>query len=103
GVADLVTAESVHQIVRGNTAAASASLDTIGLGQRPPDVDVARLPRAGTMSTHRVAVVLADPSTPPTRLRAKVEPALDEYARRWLGDLGRFESRVQLDEEDGTG
>ena len=39
-VADLLLAESVHQIVRGNVMAGSASLDSLAQGTRPPDPDV---------------------------------------------------------------
>ena len=38
GVADVLTAESVFQAVRGNSMAAAASLDTMASGVSPPSV-----------------------------------------------------------------
>src|SRR5439155_22118465 len=55
-VADLLLAESVFQLVRGNTTAAAATLDSTARGAQPPDPDIARAPRGGTMLTHRVAL-----------------------------------------------
>ena len=97
-VADLLTAESVYQLVRGNTTGATASLDAMAQGLRPPDPEFARQPRGGTLLTHRVAVVLGGeplplpagwPSNPTPR--AKAEPFLDG----WLGQLFGEPTRVR--------
>jgi hypothetical protein len=54
--ADLLTAESVYQMVRGNPRAATAGLDALSQGTRPPDPQVAHTPIAGTAISHRVAL-----------------------------------------------
>lgn len=95
-VSDLLTAESAFQIVRGNTAAAGATLDAVAKGTRPPDPEVARSPRSGAVITHRVALVLPPRSgtasvwgpSLETSVRAQLEPTLDAWVGRVLGDPG---------------
>jgi hypothetical protein len=94
GVADLLTAESVYQMVRGNAPAAAAPLDALAGGAQPPDPEIGRTPRGGTAITHRVACAWsgADPARGPwagttqapidTR-RSDAEPVLDD----WVGSL----------------
>jgi hypothetical protein len=53
-VADLFTAESAFQTVKGQPAAAGASLAALARGERPPDPEVVRTPRSGRTVTHRV-------------------------------------------------
>ncbi len=91
-LADLLVAESVHQLVQGNAQRAGATVDALSRGDaQPPDVEVVRTPRAGTAVTHRL-LVLADPAataagwpTDATQVRAKVEPALEAWAASVLG------------------
>ena len=86
-LADLLVAESVHQLVQGNAQRAGATVDALSRGDaQAPDVEVVRTPRAGTAVTHRL-LVLADPAAPAagwptdaTQVRAKVEPALEAWA-----------------------
>lgn len=100
-VADLLTAESVYQLVRGNTAGATASLDAMAQGLRPPDPEFARQPRGGTLLTHRVAVVLGGEPLPlpagwpsePTP-RANAEPFLDGWLGHLFGDPMRVRCQV---------
>jgi len=101
GVADLLTAESVYQIVRGNPAAASATLDALSRGARPPEPEVVRQQRGGTTLTHRVALVLGGDPLPagsgwPTRFtpRAAAEPHLDGWVGSLIGDPGAVSCRV---------
>ncbi len=47
-VADRLTADSIFQLVRGTTTAAAASLDALSSDTRPPEGDIARVPRGGT-------------------------------------------------------
>lgn len=92
-VSDLLLAESVYQLVRGNTAAASASLDTLSRGARPPDPEVIRSPRGGSTIIHRVVQVL-DPAAPlpaswggiAASPRASAEPRLDAWLASLIGD-----------------
>jgi hypothetical protein len=91
-VADLLLAESVHQLVSGNPARAAATLDVLGAGEAvPPEPDVVRVPRSGVSIQHRIAVVVADPLPAPvpgwnaTAPRALAEPRLDRWAQHALG------------------
>ncbi len=92
-VADLLLAESVHQLVVGNPARAAAAMDVLGAGESaPPDPEVVRSPRSGIALTHRIAILIADP--PPAALpgwnddapRARAEPRLEAWAQGVLGD-----------------
>jgi hypothetical protein len=98
GVADLLTAESVFQMVGGNAPAAAAPLDALAAGAHPPDPEVARTPRGGTAVVHRLVWLWngdagADdgpwssvPGTTPVPVstrRAEAERVLDD----WVGDI----------------
>ena len=90
-VADMLMAESVYQLVKGSPSTAAATLDAMAQGKvRPPDPEIATVPRRGTPLTHRVVIVLGDgaaalpagwvnAATP----RAELEPWVDA----WLGGL----------------
>lgn len=91
-VADLLLAESVYQLVSGNSARAAAVLDVLGAGEAlPPEPEVVRTPRTGVPLQHRVAIVIADP--PPAAVpgwstaspRAQAEPRIDRWAQYALG------------------
>jgi len=111
--ADAVSAESVHQLVRGNLARSAASLDAIASGQAPPpQLDFVRTPRSGIGLTHRVALVF--PAAPSSAdgsgwagadqsPRARAEPALEAWARRLLGPATGVAAQVeQLDPASGA-
>jgi hypothetical protein len=102
-VADLLTAESVFQLVRGNTASAGATLDAMAQGVRPPDPEFAQHPRGGTLLTHRVAIVLGGEPLPlpagwptPQTPRAKAEPYLDGWVGQLIGDPRKVRCRVSF-------
>jgi hypothetical protein len=58
-LADLFTAEAVHQTLLGNSSRAGAALDAASRGGMPPDdYDVLRTPRNGATLTCRIAVLL---------------------------------------------
>jgi hypothetical protein len=80
-VADLMLAESVYQVVQGQTARAGNALDTIGRGARPQDPEVVRTPRGGTLVVHRVTLHLDDAAAGPAIAtpRALAEPALEAW------------------------
>ncbi|WP_227376274.1 hypothetical protein [Haladaptatus halobius] len=62
-VGDLLTAESVHQLGKGNFERTAASLDALAAGTTPPDPAVVRTPREAVGVTHRTAVLFGDPTT----------------------------------------
>jgi hypothetical protein len=100
-LADLLLAESVYQIVRGTTDGASATLDSMAQGVRPPDPEIANPLRGGTDLTHRVVIVLGgDPLVMPSGWaaaptpRAAAEPRLDAWVGTLLGDPSDAHCRV---------
>jgi hypothetical protein len=90
-VADLVTAESVHQLVQGNPVRSGAALDIAATGSVPDEFEVIRTPRPGHDITHRV-LVLIDPQTAPgwtaatPSAAAIADPVLAAWASRLLPD-----------------
>jgi hypothetical protein len=100
---DLLTAESVHQLVQGNSTRAGATVDALSRGEAPPpEPEIARTPRAGIGVSHRLLVLL-DPDGPAaegwptdeTQLRAKLEPALEAWVARLLGPADRVRVRAR--------
>ncbi|HZX68441.1 MAG TPA: hypothetical protein VFE70_06130, partial [Candidatus Elarobacter sp.] len=98
-VADLALSESVHQLTRGNTLRAGATLDAIARGDAPPlDIDFVKTPRGGSASTYRVMTFALDTAaaswtaTP----RALAEPRLNAWAAALLGDPSRVRIRVRF-------
>ncbi len=92
-VADLLMAESVYQLVSGNTAGASASMDSLARGVRPPDAEVVKTPRGGTAVSHRAALILGGNPIAPAGWgaiaktpRANAEPHLDGWMGLLIGD-----------------
>ncbi|HLM89527.1 MAG TPA: hypothetical protein VK284_10960 [Streptosporangiaceae bacterium] len=89
-LADVLTAESVFQAVRGNPPASAASLDAMAAGVLPPAPEVTRSPLGGVSFTQRLAVALA-PGPPPADTwgpltpRAGAEPVLDHWVGTLLG------------------
>lgn len=93
-VSDLLLAESVHQAVQGNTARTQASLQALTGPAAPPEPEVIRTPRSGTVLTFRVALALdAQGSatwTPASSPRARANPQLNH----WLA--GRLPPPAQI-------
>ncbi len=90
-LADLTTAEAVHQIVRGNHPRAAAVLPAMAEGIAPPAAEIAESPRTGLPVTHRVVLQVpalpADPAAPPSwtavpRPRARRRAVAGRLARR---------------------
>ena len=96
-VADLTLAESVHQLTRGNTLRAGATLDAIARGDAPPpEISFVATPRSGTGSTYRVLSLALATSAPgwASTPRAVAEPRLNAWAGTLLGDPSRVRLRV---------
>jgi hypothetical protein len=108
-LADVLLAESVHQLVRGDMASASAALATIDEGATPPDPHVTRTPHSGIGLTHRIAIVL-DPTAGPaggweataSRPRAVAEPALDRWAGQLFGPPDRIRVHAAANDAGGN-
>ena len=93
-VSDALMAESVHQVVRGNTIRAAGTVEAIAGGEvPPPELEVVETPRSGIALTHRLVTLMSgDPtlrsgwSTPAHPFRANAEPRLNAWVAKLLGD-----------------
>jgi hypothetical protein len=109
GVSDLVTAESIHQTLLGNSMRVGATLDAVAGGEAPPpQLEVIRTPRSGRAVTHRLALILPDSTsagdmwpTDSNQVRAIAEPRLNAWAAALLGDPRRILCRADY-VVDGT-
>ncbi len=100
-LADLVVAEGVHQLARGNHARAAAVLSALAEGKAPPRPELVDTPRTGTPLVHRVLLHLPDGTTLgggweeiPLTPRAACEPALNAWLATLLGDPETLRVRV---------
>ncbi|HMH93066.1 MAG TPA: hypothetical protein VK586_18520, partial [Streptosporangiaceae bacterium] len=99
-LADLLTAESVHQVLAGNSARAGAALDAAARGGMPPDdYEVLRTPRSGAALTCRVAVLLPAaggtlPGRWPVSLRGSADPSCAAWLAAVLPPLARVRVRI---------
>jgi hypothetical protein len=89
---DLITAEGVYQLVRGNHTRASAILSAMSEGRIPTDPEIIRNMREGTMVSHRVMLAMEHGGEPtawsviPDSPRSLAEPALNRWLATQLGD-----------------
>ncbi|HKJ60017.1 MAG TPA: hypothetical protein VKA37_12365, partial [Halobacteriales archaeon] len=98
-VGDVLAAEGVYQLVRGNPERAGGAMDALSRGGAVDDVEVVETPRTGTSCTHRVLALLDPEATgsawaPGDSPRAAAEPAIDEWVGTLLGDPDRAVCRV---------
>lgn len=88
-IGDLLTAESVYQLIKGSVAGTAASLDTLAKGLRAPDIEVANAPRGGSVLHQRCAILLGSGDLPAEwsamslSPRARAAPELNA----WLAGL----------------
>jgi len=106
---DLLTAESVHQLVGGNPLRAGLAADTIGRAEPVPDrFDFALTPRSGQPVTWQVGALLpADfrssaSGWQTSRPRATAEPHLDAWAATMLGNASAWQIACELTASGGT-
>ena len=104
GVSDLNVGEAAYQLVRGDVTNAAGNLDALARGARPPDPRMAVSQRGGIPTNHRAAVVFTGPVAPGPAAgwggatpRATVEPLLDGWAGRILGDPTKAVAHVVRD------
>ena len=99
-VSDLLVSESVYQMVGGNLDGAGAAMMTLDKQTRPPEPRVADTPHSTRGYTQRVVVALesADPGpwAVEGELIARMEPRLNAWLARLLGDPGRYQFRAQV-------
>jgi hypothetical protein len=95
-IADVVMAESVHQVTTGNVERAAAAMDAFSKDGFPPEPDVVSTPRSGISLTHRVALHLPVNAVAPAGAtpRAQSEPAIDAWLRSVLPPLTDIVVRV---------
>lgn len=86
-VADLLMAESVHQMAQGNMPRASAALDGAGTGDvPPPEPDVVSTRQDRVPFTHRLMIVTnGGAAWNATQPRAAAAPMLEAWAASRLG------------------
>lgn len=104
-VADVTLSESVHQLVRGNTVRAAATLDSIARGDTlPPELDLLQTPRSGTAFTYRLITAATAVNAPGWTVtpRAQAEPRLNAWAAALLGDPALVRIRVRFLDPAGT-
>jgi hypothetical protein len=112
GVADLLLAESVHQLACGNPERAGATIEALASGGRPPPrPQVLDTPRLARPLTHRVLVAVPPGLTPEagwaadarrSRPAALARPRLDAWASRLLGAVDRIRVPVAWTSPDGV-
>ena len=92
-VADLLLAESVHQVVRGNPDRAAAALDTLNRGEGAmAEPEVVATPGPGPLDhaavarRHRRPTPRPLPAGPPTGCARQAEPRVAAWAGHLLGD-----------------
>ncbi|NVK50278.1 MAG: hypothetical protein HWE09_10935 [Cyclobacteriaceae bacterium] len=90
---DLITAEGVYQLVRGNHVRASAVLNAISEGQVPLDPEIIKTFRQGIMVTQRALLqipVITNSNSPWVGVelspRSKAEPSLNHWLASKIGD-----------------
>jgi hypothetical protein len=107
GLSDALTAESVYQMVRGNTSRTASTLTAIARGDAPPpELEVTRTPRTGTSMTHRVLLLMSGPNvnTPgwigaDAAVRSAAEKMLNFWAFKLLGDGSKIRCTIERLEE----
>ncbi len=90
-ISDLVMAEQVYQVVKGNFERTSGVAEAFSKGGYPPEMEVVKTERSGINLTNRIAIHFnseADANTSPNSVasmtpRAKLEPSINE----WLSEL----------------
>ncbi|HEY3210693.1 MAG TPA: hypothetical protein VGL18_13055 [Actinomycetota bacterium] len=101
-IADLMLAESVHQVVQGNYDRAKGVLQAITEGASPPDPEVIETPRSGRSLSFRVALPL-DPAQA-TGWNATLTPRARTNAalNHWLVTVLPAASDIQWRVVEGT-
>lgn len=105
-VSDLLIAESVHQMIGGNTTSALAALQAISKGKKPPSPDFIKTPRSGKTVLYRVGLSFTD--SPPTNdpwtakgsPRSLAAPELNNWISQILGNPDQIIASVWLEGQE---
>ena len=107
-VADLVLAETVHQMASGNLARAAAMSDAVSSGQGPPpEPDVLRTPRPAHDYQHRLVTLVpmsttAAPGWAAARHRRRAEPRLERWVAGLLGPASSIRAAARVVDQAGA-
>ncbi|WP_268035500.1 hypothetical protein [Algoriphagus sp. PAP.12] len=106
---DLVTAEGVYQLVRGNHTRASAVLNSISEGRVPLDPEIIRSMREGVMVTQRAILqipVIGNTNSPWVGVsvspRSKADPSLNNWIAGKIGDPERVSWNLIFGETESS-
>ncbi len=106
-VSDLLLAESVYQLVGGNLDGSAAAMSVLDKQTRPPEPRVVRTPHSTRGYTQRVVVALQGSDAGAwgalQDLPAQVEPRLNAWLARLLGDPARWRFHARVLERVATG
>ena len=97
--ADLLTAQSVHSVLKGNLAEAAATLSVAGAGEAGiPQLRVPDVHRESQLVTHRVVAVFPPPQPPTadTSLLALAEPGLADWLTSLLPPAASIDVTVEV-------
>ncbi|MHA7131034.1 hypothetical protein [Algoriphagus namhaensis] len=104
---DLITAEGVYQLVRGNHVRASAVLNAMSEGKVPIDPEIIRSMRRGAMVTHRAILQIphahlphADWGAVEDSPRSIMEPSLNHWLAGKLGKPSKTSWKVYQGETE---
>ncbi|MBN1274413.1 MAG: hypothetical protein JXB26_19295 [Candidatus Aminicenantes bacterium] len=96
-VSDLMTAESIYQVVQGNYDRSGAALDSVSFADNIPDPEIIKTPRSGHILTHRTCLLL-ETNIPvaeknpfneidiPLSPRAAAEPGINKWLATFFGN-----------------
>lgn len=101
-IKDLFLSESIYQMVQGNFDRAAAMTTTLRDATVPPAIDVIETPSPSHLSfTNRVTIQFdTAESFDGTSPRAKIEPGINKWLKKVIGDPGDLVCDVTHDEDE---
>jgi len=102
-IADLLLAESVHQVVQGNYDRARGVVQAFTEGVAPPDLQVVETPRSGRSLTFRIALPLDPSRTDGWQAELTPRAAANAALNHWLSTVLPPAAGVQWRVTEGTG
>jgi len=100
-VGDTALTESVFQYIEGNHDKAGALIEALSGGGTLPEPDVVKTPRGGISQEYKVMMLFNKPANDPPNWnltpRAKIEPRLNQFAAKILGDPEKIVCNIEYD------